>query len=53
MAGGDNSADSAAGWDARLLVGAPLLLLVVLGLCLPSGLTDLLQHAAAIVGGGR
>jgi len=49
----EHAADIAAGWDARLLVGVPLLLLVVLGLCLPSGLTDLLQHAAAIVGGGR
>jgi hydrogenase-4 component F len=40
-----------AGIGARLLVGVPLALLLALGLCLPFGFTDLLQHAASIVGG--
>ena len=40
-----------AGLDARLLVAVPLALLAIFGLWLPSGLTDLLQQAAAIIGG--
>jgi hydrogenase-4 component F len=47
----EHAADIAAGMDARLLVGVPLVLLAILGLCLPCGLTDLLQHAASIMGG--
>ncbi|MFZ4394104.1 MAG: proton-conducting transporter membrane subunit [Kiritimatiellia bacterium] len=47
----ENPAAVAGGWSARLLVALPLVLLVVLGLCLPLGLSDLLQQAAAIIGG--
>ena len=47
----EHPAAATSGAGVWLLVGVPLVLLVALGVCLPFGLTDLLQHAASIVGG--
>jgi len=49
----EHAAAATAGMDARLLVGVPLALLAILGLCLPFGLWEFLQQAASIVGGGH
>ena len=51
VAAPEHTSAAPAGLEAVLLVVLPLVLLGVLGLWLPLGLTELLQQAAAIVGG--